>query len=1074
MAPSDKDSVTASLHNIQAARIPLIQRLNQQFLVESSFHAYENEIQALGKQNRSLIDSIDGQQSRLRAMQSMLYHTAGNQDTNGSLEKNTASIQQLDPNDSGSSGNSNSNSNTDDSSTPFPQNNIIDNRSRSRNDDANYSLNMQDISIHRRDQRNRCNNKFQSVSSESEGKDKVDCDYRRSQFLYRIASMEESVKGLEAMKEEIPVQQAYLTRKMQRQQQHILSLLSEIERVSPLEDSSFVSSDLLHACSQTFTKKYFVRRLQSEMTACRESIAACRIEMISMNQKLNKLTAEMTKKREQLGDRKAALLQYDKQRNIVSKMRIEVSKEPEEMKKHFLSLWNAAVVERRKMRIVLESTAAFIRRRQFKTAWNHWTRLGQSPTSTHSRTKEQIGGIGTDDLLLQEARLGDNINESFAILRKFFKTNEIDEQANTSSAMNNLLGDDDEAILLKGDFLLNAEHYEASLKCFERVEAVINSQRLSGTTAIERIPLIELYATVVNKIGRIHLAMQAIDLAIVYFGRNLSLAQEGNRLGMHQVSALIGLGECYMRKQDFRYACDFLKQSLPLICDKDREKIVYSLLQQCYEHMNKPDEVAFYSSKIHDMRDTRKERVDAAFEKIDSLRQRLIDVSVSNCRVIKIRPSSTRRATLAEQIKAKEKELSDVNRALTDSKEFSTQLEVLQHEIIAEMEAATNAKKNWITSLRIHDSSQEIKKKELLFRLNEKLNMTRVKQEECHFEITSLERTAGNLNDDIRDLNEEAAVEERPLIERVLELRRYRCVAMNSSNKALGNIAGQIEGGVEYVALSNGKDCYIHNIHSGELETVFSGDVKDQHVGQLVGHTSTITALFFHGTRVYTGSVDTSIICWDVETAKNLFQCKGHEAAITCIFSDVTRTLSGAADKAIIVWSPEGILLHRITGHVGGIHRIHCGVSWFASSSYGTIFVWEIIHRHEADQIVRIKCRQRLALSQGNVTALQFSESELVTGDNMGYLKVWNIKSEEVMTSVKAHQSAVTSLQVDATKAVTCGLDLIVQVIDIIQGSVIQTLRGHTAPIFAVAFDQKQIISVSSDGEIRFWAWGNR
>eukprot|EP00984_Skeletonema_dohrnii_P029028 scaffold19317_cov76-Skeletonema_dohrnii-CCMP3373.AAC.1 len=85
---------------------------------------------------------------------------------------------------------------------------------------------------------------------------------------------------------------------------------------------------------------------------------------------------------------------------------------------------------------------------------------------------------------------------------------------------------------------------------------------------------------------------------------------------------------------------------------------------------------------------------------------------------------------------------------------------------------------------------------------------------------------------------------------------------------------------------------------------------------------------------------------------------------------------------------------------------------------------------------------------------------------------VWNIKSEEAITSVKAHQSAVTSLQVDATKAVSCGMDMIVQVTDIIQGHVLQTLRGHIAPIFAVAFDQRQIVSASSDGEIRFWSWG--
>lgn len=1046
-------SEEAALHNLQAARIPLIQRLNQQFIIESRFDAYRNDVESLGKKNRSLIDTIDEQQTRLNILQSMLRQSADTdkQDiTSNSPDDNLPPVQQHDF--------SVTNSNKEVESSKD-----IDARTRSRNDnDAKQSsLNTQDISIHRREQRHKCEHDFQSISPE----DKSDC--RRSQFFHRIASIEQSIKELEVMKNEIPVQQAYLARKMQQQQQRILSLRLEIERVQQLE-GAFVSSDLLHACSQTFTKNHLVRRLQLEMTSCRKNISACREEMISKNKKIGNIAAGIAKKREQLGERKAALLQYDKQRNIISKMRLVVSKEPKELKKHFLLSWKKEVVVRKRTRSTLESVAASIHKRQFKTAWKRWTRLQSRSTqsSNRSRVRVQNGGIGTDDLLLQEARLQDNIDESFAILKKLSNTDETEEQANELCIANNMLGDEDEAILLlKGEFLFNAAHYEASLKCFERVEAAISSQYLSGAAAIG------LYATVINKIGRVHLAMQAIDLAIVYFGRNLSLAQEEDSLEMHQVAAMIGLSECYMQKQDFRYACDFLQQSLGLICDEDRKKIVYSLLQRCYEHTNKPEEVAFYSSKIHDMRDTRKERVEAAFNKIDSLRQRLIDVSASSSRVVKIQASSTKRVTLAKQMKAKEKELSDVKRALRDSREFSSELTELEHDILAEIQEAVATTKKRIISLRIHDSSQEIKKKELLFRLNEELNMTRVKQEECLNEITSLERTARNFEDDISELQEEAAVEERPLIEKVLELRSYRCIAMNASNVALGNISGE-SGGSERIALSNGKECYIHNMHSGVLESVFMGDVEGQHVGQLVGHTSSITALFFHAKRVYTGSIDASLFCWDVESAEKLFESKGHEGGITCIFSDGTKTLSGASDKTIIIWSPDGLLLHRITGNVGGIHNIQCGVSWFASSSYGTICVWEIFHRNETDQIVRIKCRQRLTLSQGNVTALQFNESELVTGDNLGYLKVWNIKLEEAITSVKAHQSAVTSFQVDATKAVSCGLDMNVQVTDIIQGAILQTLRGHSAPIFTVAFDQKQIISVSSDGEVRFWSWG--
>jgi WD40 repeat protein len=329
---------------------------------------------------------------------------------------------------------------------------------------------------------------------------------------------------------------------------------------------------------------------------------------------------------------------------------------------------------------------------------------------------------------------------------------------------------------------------------------------------------------------------------------------------------------------------------------------------------------------------------------IDALTQRLINVSARKSRVVKVQTFSAKSVSLTKQIKAKEIEVSDANKALRESRDFFSQLMELDEELRNELEAAIDAKKDRIISFRIHNSSQEIKKKELLFRLEEKLKMTRVEQEECDRKIHSLERTVCNLNDDLIELREEMALEERPLIDRVLNQRSYRCVAMNSSNTASQNDVTGGNGCSEYVALSNGKECYIHDINSGELQTVFMGDNKGRHVGPLVGHSATITAMYFHDKNVYTGSLDASIICWKIDSTAKLFECKGHEGAITCIFSDGAKTLSGSADKTIIVWSSEGLLLHRITGHVGGVHHIQCCLSWFVSSSYEKIFVWELIN----------------------------------------------------------------------------------------------------------------------------------
>ena len=115
-----------------------------------------------------------------------------------------------------------------------------------------------------------------------------------------------------------------------------------------------------------------------------------------------------------------------------------------------------------------------------------------------------------------------------------------------------------------------------------------------------------------------------------------------------------------------------------------------------------------------------------------------------------------------------------------------------------------------------------------------------------------------------------------------------------------------------------------------------------------------------------------------------------------------------------------------------------------------------------------------MVLSEGNVTTLCYGELEIITGDNRGCISVWWIESGELLQNFKAHDGAITSIKVDATKAVSCAVDSVVAISDVIRGQVLQKLRGLNAPILAIHFDSKQITSISSDGEIRVWSWENR
>ena len=111
------------------------------------------------------------------------------------------------------------------------------------------------------------------------------------------------------------------------------------------------------------------------MTSCRNDIATSRMEIVGLIQKSDHIVAGINKKREQLNERKAALLQYEKRCAIVSKMRMDMSKQPDELQLYYLSVWRNEAAEHKKERTILSRIVASRRRRIYTTVWNHLRRL---------------------------------------------------------------------------------------------------------------------------------------------------------------------------------------------------------------------------------------------------------------------------------------------------------------------------------------------------------------------------------------------------------------------------------------------------------------------------------------------------------------------------------------------------------------------------------------------------------------------------------------------------------------------------------------------------------------------------
>ena len=76
------------------------------------------------------------------------------------------------------------------------------------------------------------------------------------------------------------------------------------------------------------------------------------------------------------------------------------------------------------------------------------------------------------------------------------------------------------------------------------------------------------------------------------------------------------------------------------------------------------------------------------------------------------------------------------------------------------------------------------------------------------------------------------------------------------------------------------------------------------------------------------------------------------------------------------------------------------------------------------------------------------------------------------LKKIKAHETMIRQLQFDATRIVSCGNDGTAVIIDITNGEVSQSLRGHEKAVVSVCFDTIKILTASSDNTLRLWKWG--
>ncbi|XP_062599393.1 F-box and WD repeat domain containing protein 10B-like [Saccostrea cucullata] len=245
------------------------------------------------------------------------------------------------------------------------------------------------------------------------------------------------------------------------------------------------------------------------------------------------------------------------------------------------------------------------------------------------------------------------------------------------------------------------------------------------------------------------------------------------------------------------------------------------------------------------------------------------------------------------------------------------------------------------------------------------------------------------------------------------------------------------------------------NVYCGTYNVMVLSMVEDHH---RVIHTD-------GGQNIAIGSKDRKIRFIDRDSGNELpLVISGHAGSIRCVHICTERgiVLSGSYDTSIRMWSVEtGTCKKIFRGHRDTILTILVLDDYLASGSKdNSCKIWNMQTG---------KC-QRTFKHKAPVWAVAVSQELCITGCEQGKVKVWDIKSGDLIKVLARHHAQITSIKFDRWHIITGSKDGYALVWSS-QGEHARCLNAlrHPKPVLCLEFQYLRVITGSADGRLRIW-----
>jgi WD40 repeat protein len=242
----------------------------------------------------------------------------------------------------------------------------------------------------------------------------------------------------------------------------------------------------------------------------------------------------------------------------------------------------------------------------------------------------------------------------------------------------------------------------------------------------------------------------------------------------------------------------------------------------------------------------------------------------------------------------------------------------------------------------------------------------------------------------------------------------------------------------------------------------------------LLGHTSWVNAVAVtpDGEHVISGSADSTLKVWEVESGREVRTLEGHTSAVlaVAVTPDGRHIISGSKDNTLRIWELDtGRAVRTLQGHFGGVYAVAVapdGRHVISGSWDNTLKVWEL----EGGQLV-----QTLKGHTDDVETVVVTPDGkyIISGSFDNTLKVWELEGGREVRTLRGHFGGVHVVAVTpGGQHVISGSSIgVLKVWEVDSWTEVWTLDGHTDRVSEVAVtpDGKYIISGSFDKTLKVW-----